>query len=299
VGLEGRQLLRPRGSTARHDPEPPAADARARRDGTPRSITEQDLRDRKVEALRAVVPPKPRTWRRPAAGRYTEGSVGGKELPSYADAEGVDPERTRDLCRGYVPPRELEMGGTPFRLRTGKAIGRSGGRSPCISGRYRTNRSTTGTAERPALHPLPRRHRPGAESQRGGRPLRPGTGVARHDFPVQELPPYSLLSRRSSKVTRRCPSEATRPKSCGASSSRCCRHGSATTYRWRSTRPDRAARRVRRPLPGAARGGERRQGPTRARADGAGRRPGPQPPHPTPASARRRDPPRRTGRAGA
>ena len=62
----------------------------------PRSITDRDLRDRKVEVLRAVAPPKPEEMAKATRrARYTAGTVGGKDLPAYADAEGVDPRGAR------------------------------------------------------------------------------------------------------------------------------------------------------------------------------------------------------------
>ncbi len=91
----------------------------------PRSMTERDLRDRKVEALRAVAPPRPEDMARATRrARYTAGTVGGKDLPSYADAEGVDPSRgTETYAEVTFRLSNWRWAGTPFRLRTGKAIG--------------------------------------------------------------------------------------------------------------------------------------------------------------------------------
>jgi glucose-6-phosphate 1-dehydrogenase len=91
----------------------------------PRSITDRDLRDRKVEALRAVVPPKPEEMAKATRrARYTAGTVGGKDLPAYADAEGVDPSRgTETYAEVTFRVSNWRWAGTPFRLRTGKAIG--------------------------------------------------------------------------------------------------------------------------------------------------------------------------------
>jgi glucose-6-phosphate 1-dehydrogenase len=91
----------------------------------PRSITERDLRDRKVEALRAVAPPKPEEMAKATRrARYTAGTVGGKDLPAYADADGVDPTRgTETYAEVTFRVENWRWAGTPFRLRTGKAIG--------------------------------------------------------------------------------------------------------------------------------------------------------------------------------
>lgn len=59
-----------------------------------------------------------------AAGRYTAGSVGGRQLPSYVDEQGVDPEhRTETWARLTVEVDSWRWKGVPVRLRSGKAIG--------------------------------------------------------------------------------------------------------------------------------------------------------------------------------
>ncbi|WP_307806949.1 glucose-6-phosphate dehydrogenase [Naasia sp. SYSU D00057] len=56
--------------------------------------------------------------------RYTAGTVGGKDLPSYAEEEGVDPERgTETLAEVAVAVQNRRWAGVPFVLRSGKAIG--------------------------------------------------------------------------------------------------------------------------------------------------------------------------------
>lgn len=91
----------------------------------PNSITERDLRDRKVEALRAVMPPKPEEMAKlTRRARYTAGSVGGKDLPSYVDAEGVDAARgTETYAEVTFRVSNWRWASTPFRVRTGKAVG--------------------------------------------------------------------------------------------------------------------------------------------------------------------------------
>lgn len=59
-----------------------------------------------------------------AAGRYTAGSVGGRELPSYVDEEGVDPGNgTETWARLSVEVDSWRWKGVPVHLRSGKAIG--------------------------------------------------------------------------------------------------------------------------------------------------------------------------------
>lgn len=56
--------------------------------------------------------------------RYTAGTVGGTEKPSYADEPGVDPARqTETLAEATFEVRNSRWAGTPFRLRSGKALG--------------------------------------------------------------------------------------------------------------------------------------------------------------------------------
>jgi glucose-6-phosphate 1-dehydrogenase len=90
----------------------------------PATLEANDLRDRKVEALRRV--------RRPAASevratsvraRYTAGEAGGRSLPDYADEDGVDPARETETFASielYVD--DDRWAGVPFTLRTGKAL---------------------------------------------------------------------------------------------------------------------------------------------------------------------------------
>lgn len=55
--------------------------------------------------------------------RYTAGTVGGAEKPSYVDEPGVDPDRqTETLAEATFEVRNSRWAGTPFRLRSGKAL---------------------------------------------------------------------------------------------------------------------------------------------------------------------------------
>lgn len=55
--------------------------------------------------------------------RYTAGTVGDQELPSYADEEGVDPERqTETLAQLTCAVDTPRWRGVPFILRSGKAL---------------------------------------------------------------------------------------------------------------------------------------------------------------------------------
>ena len=162
----------------------------------PLSITERDLRDRKVEILRAVKSPRPEEMAKlTRRARYTAGGVGGKELPAYADEEGVDPARgTETYAEVTFRIWNWRWAGTPFRLRTGKAIG--------------TERRDIAVHFKSVPHePFDDRDRPNvlrfslspdAISLRlnlngEGDPFDLEQVDLESEFPTQELPPYSLL----------------------------------------------------------------------------------------------------------
>ncbi|MBD0424778.1 glucose-6-phosphate dehydrogenase [Streptomyces sp. TRM S81-3] len=91
----------------------------------PVTLGERDLRDRKVDVLRSVrLLTEDDVVRRTRRGRYLAGRVQGRDIPAYADEEGVDPRRRMETYAEV----ELELeswrwSGTTFRLRSGKALG--------------------------------------------------------------------------------------------------------------------------------------------------------------------------------
>lgn len=92
----------------------------------PATISERDLRDRKAEVLRAT-----RLWDSddPASctrrARWTAGRLGDEEVRAYADEPGVDPDRgTETLAEVVLAVDTWRWAGVPFRLRSGKALGR-------------------------------------------------------------------------------------------------------------------------------------------------------------------------------
>lgn len=91
----------------------------------PLSISERDLRDRKLDVLRAVRPlteDDVRTQTR--RGRYTAGHIDGHDVPAYVDEEGVNPHRgTETFAEVVLHIDNWRWSGTRFRLRTGKAFG--------------------------------------------------------------------------------------------------------------------------------------------------------------------------------
>ena len=82
------------------------------------------FRSVRVEALRTVAtPPAERMRSQTIRARYTAGTIGSREVPSYVDEPGVDPSRETEtyasLTLGLNSPRWDEV---PFTLRSGKAL---------------------------------------------------------------------------------------------------------------------------------------------------------------------------------
>jgi glucose-6-phosphate 1-dehydrogenase len=98
----------------------------------PLSLGERDLRDRKVEALRAVRPPAPgEIATRTRRARYTAGHLAGtggaadRAVPDYAAEQGVDPARgTETFAEVTLTLDSRRWAGTEFVLRAGKAMAR-------------------------------------------------------------------------------------------------------------------------------------------------------------------------------
>jgi glucose-6-phosphate 1-dehydrogenase len=90
----------------------------------PISLGERDLRDRKVDVLRAVSPLTGQdiaqtTYR----GQYAAGHIGKRQVPAYVDEEGVDPaHRTETFAQIELRLDNWRWPDTVFRLRTGKAL---------------------------------------------------------------------------------------------------------------------------------------------------------------------------------
>lgn len=90
----------------------------------PISLSERDLRDRKVDVLRTVRPLAaadiPRRTRR---GRYRAGTIGSRKVPSYTDEQDVDPQRgTETFAEVQLHLDNWRWSGTEFVLRSGKAL---------------------------------------------------------------------------------------------------------------------------------------------------------------------------------
>jgi glucose-6-phosphate 1-dehydrogenase len=91
----------------------------------PATLGAQDLRDGKGAVLRAtrVRDGSPADSSRRA--RYTAGRIGDRELGSYVDAPGVDPDNnTETLAEVTFEIDNWRWAGVPFTLRSGKALGK-------------------------------------------------------------------------------------------------------------------------------------------------------------------------------
>lgn len=90
----------------------------------PATLGELDIRSATAAVLRAthVWEDNPVHYSRRA--RYTAGTAGGEELPSYVDEPGVAPDRdTETLAEITCEVRTARWEGVPFTLRSGKALG--------------------------------------------------------------------------------------------------------------------------------------------------------------------------------
>jgi glucose-6-phosphate 1-dehydrogenase len=90
----------------------------------PLSMNHRDLRDRKVDVLRAVRRlTVDQVERLVVRGQYSAGRVGDNDLPSYRDEGGIDPRReTETFVQVQLMIDNWRWAGVPFVLRTGKAL---------------------------------------------------------------------------------------------------------------------------------------------------------------------------------
>jgi glucose-6-phosphate 1-dehydrogenase len=159
-------------------------------------MTERDLRDHKVEVLRATQPPPPEKMRAATRrARYSAGTAAGRQLPAYADEEGVDPDRgTETYAEVTFRISNWRWAATPFRLRTGKAIDKE-------------RREIAVHFKSVPHEPFDDRDRPnvlrfqlspdaislGLNLNAEGDPFDLEQVSLDAEFPTQDLPPYSLL----------------------------------------------------------------------------------------------------------
>ena len=92
----------------------------------PISLSERDLRDRKVDVLRSVRPFEDEdVATRTRRARYRAGRVRDRDIPAYVEEDGVTPEHgTETFAEVALELDSWRWSGTSFRLRTGKAIGK-------------------------------------------------------------------------------------------------------------------------------------------------------------------------------
>ncbi len=90
----------------------------------PARIDADSFRGNRVEALRAVATPTPERIRSDTIrARYTQGIIGTRQVPSYVDEPGVDPDRnTETYASVSFEVNSTRWAGVPFTLRSGKAV---------------------------------------------------------------------------------------------------------------------------------------------------------------------------------
>jgi glucose-6-phosphate 1-dehydrogenase len=93
----------------------------------PISLEARDLRDRKLDVLRSIRPlSEDDVLRHTRRARYTSGRIDGVDVPAYVDEDGVDPaHRTETFAEVELRLENWRWYRTTFRLRTGKALGRT------------------------------------------------------------------------------------------------------------------------------------------------------------------------------
>jgi glucose-6-phosphate 1-dehydrogenase len=92
----------------------------------PTALHRRNLRDRKMDVLRAIRRLSPQeAQRNTVRARYGPGRIGDRHIPAYADEEGVDPDRgTETFAQVTLMIDNLRWAGVPFVLRGGKALNR-------------------------------------------------------------------------------------------------------------------------------------------------------------------------------
>jgi glucose-6-phosphate 1-dehydrogenase len=92
----------------------------------PTALHRRNLRDRKVDLLRAIRRLSPEeAQRQTVRARYGPGTIGDRHIPAYAKEDGVDPSRgTETFAEVTLAIDNLRWTGVPFVLRGGKALSR-------------------------------------------------------------------------------------------------------------------------------------------------------------------------------
>ena len=146
----------------------------------PARLDADSFRGTRVEALRAVATPQAETMRNQTIrARYTAGTIGNRQVPSYVDEPGVDRSRNTETYASLtVEVNSSRWAGVPFTLRSGKALAAD---SAEIAIHFRGTCSTSG--------PVPNRMCSGSVSPSRmcgwpppstARNAQPGAGNSRH-----------------------------------------------------------------------------------------------------------------------
>jgi glucose-6-phosphate 1-dehydrogenase len=126
--------------------------------------------------------------------RYGAGTIDGKELPAYADEQGVEPSReTETLAEISVEVDNARWAGVPFTLRSGKALGTS--RKEVLITFKPVTRLPSGLVGRPKTDTLrivlnPDEIELTVSANGGGNPFEMGQITLSSSFSDGELTPY-------------------------------------------------------------------------------------------------------------
>ncbi|MFD1713912.1 glucose-6-phosphate dehydrogenase [Amnibacterium flavum] len=170
----------------------------------PASIDEEDFRSATAQVLNATSiwsgePVLPGTDQPSRRARYTAGKIDGRSLPSYVDEEGVDPAReTETLAEIAVEVKTRRWAGTPFILRSGKAIGEPRRQVEIVFRKPRfVPRGLTGTRapERFIVGLKPQSFELHLAVNGESDPFRLAPGALETEMPAQELTEYGEVLR--------------------------------------------------------------------------------------------------------
>jgi glucose-6-phosphate 1-dehydrogenase len=163
----------------------------------PITMKARDLRDRKVDVLRAVRRLSPEEVERlTTRARYTAGTIGNRTVPAYVEEEGIDPARgTETFAEVTLYIDNWRWAGVPFVLRTGKALGKD--RREIVV-YFRPVPHLAFEPHRPPLNVLrfqldPDRMALGLNINGPGDPFELEHVELAADFPPQDLPAYARL----------------------------------------------------------------------------------------------------------
>lgn len=157
----------------------------------------EPFRDAKLEILRSIKKLSPEEVEaNTVRARYASGEIEGREVPAYADEEGVDASRnTETFAEAILRIDNERWEGVPFHLRTGKAMARDRQEMRVY---FKDSRSNLFEGGEPNMLTIPF---DGAEVGLSVNAMEDDGGLAAADLAAkvekQELPAYGMLLLRA------------------------------------------------------------------------------------------------------